>query len=166
MVPKGDFAFRAVCQLDPLDAIIYAAIIREIGSKIERKRQPILAGTVFSYRFAPSISGQLYKPITGWENFWRTSLQLCENYTHVLVTDIADFYNQIYHHTIENQLDICGVGQDYASALKKVTCKRDRGSVQRDPNRSTSLAPCRGDVPDAHRSIPALARRPVLPLRR
>ncbi len=127
MVPKADFAFRPVCQLDPLDAVIYAAIIKEIGLKIERKRQPKSADTVFSYRFEPSISGQLYTPITGWEGFWKTSLDLCKNYSHVLVTDITDFYNQIYHHTIENQLIECGVGRDYITSLKRLLANTTEG---------------------------------------
>ncbi len=166
MVPKGDLAFRPVCQLDPLDAIMYAAIIKEIGRKIERKRQPLTGETVFSYRFEPTISGQLYAPVTGWEGFWRKSLDLCQSYTHVLVTDIADFYNQIYHHTLENQLDVCGVGQDYVTALKRLLTNATEGVSRGNSNWPASLAPSRGDVPDTHRRISQLARGSILPIRR
>lgn len=109
MVPKSEFAFRSVCQLDPLDSLLFAGIIKEIGAKIERKRLLDSENAVFSYRFDPDPSGRLYAANTGWENFWKISSSHCDNFGCVLVTDISDYYNQIYHHTIENQLDECGV---------------------------------------------------------
>jgi hypothetical protein len=108
-VPKSEFAFRSVCQLDPLDSLLFAGIIKEIGAKIERKRLLDSENAVFSYRFDPDPSGRLYAANTGWENFWKISSSHCDNFGCVLVTDISDYYNQIYHHTIENQLDECGV---------------------------------------------------------
>ena len=57
MVPKSEFGFRTVCQLDPEDSILFAALVREIGSKIERKRSPPSDKSVFSYRFNPAVDG-------------------------------------------------------------------------------------------------------------
>src|SRR4051794_5997888 len=37
-VPKAEFSFRSVCQLDPVDSLLFTALMKEIGSKIERKR--------------------------------------------------------------------------------------------------------------------------------
>jgi hypothetical protein len=120
MVPKSEFGFRAVCQLDPLDSILFAAMIKEIGSKIERRRSPPSQNRVFSYRFDPGASGRLYAASTGWESFWRMSSSRCDLFPCVVVTDISDFYNQIYHHTIENQLDETNVRKDYWHALKNL----------------------------------------------
>jgi len=127
MVPKSEFAFRAVCQLDPIDSILFAAIIREIGARIERWRLPPSADRIFSYRFDPAADGRLYSAMTGWENFWRKSAEHCERADCVLVTDITDFYNQIYHHTIENQLDQCGVEEPYWKALKNLLANVTEG---------------------------------------
>jgi hypothetical protein len=127
MVPKADLAFRPVCQLDPLDAILYAAIVREIGSKVERRRLPEHEFSIFSYRFAPSSAGHLYRASSGWEDFWKVSQLRCSEYPFVLVTDIADFYNQIYHHTIENQLDECSVDKHYFFALKNLLANVTEG---------------------------------------
>jgi hypothetical protein len=127
MVPKADFAFRPVCQLDPLDAILYAGIIKEIGGRIEKRRIIESEKTVFSYGFKPLASGQLYAPVTGWEDFWKESRDLCQKYSHVLVTDISDFYNQIYHHTIENQLDECGISSNFITALKRLLANTTEG---------------------------------------
>jgi hypothetical protein len=75
---------------------------------------------VYSYRFDPAEDGRLYAANTGWEQFWKTSAAHCEDRSHVLVTDLSDFYNQIYHHTIENQLDECNVAPAYWRALKNL----------------------------------------------
>ena len=127
MVPKSEFGFRTVCQLDPEDSILFAALVREIGSKIERKRSPPSDKSVFSYRFNPAVDGRLYAANTGWESFWKSSSSHCDEFPCVLVTDITDFYNQIYHHTIENQLNECGVGRDYWFALKDLLANVTEG---------------------------------------
>ena len=38
IAPKAKYGFRVITQLDPLDFIIYAAIIYELGSDIESRR--------------------------------------------------------------------------------------------------------------------------------
>jgi hypothetical protein len=127
MVPKSEFGFRAVSQLDPLDSILFAALVREVGAKIERKRLAKSENAVFSYRFDPAPSGRMYAASTGWEDFWKTSASYCDSFPCVLVTDISDFYNQIYHHTIENQLNECGVEHDYWHAFKNLLANVTEG---------------------------------------
>jgi Reverse transcriptase (RNA-dependent DNA polymerase) len=127
MVPKSEFGFRAVCQLDPIDSILFAAVVKEIGAKIERRRSPPDQGRVFSYRFDPGADGRLYAANTGWESFWKTSSSLCDLFPYVLVTDISDCYNQIYHHTIENQLDQTKVDKNYWKAIKNLLANVTEG---------------------------------------
>ena len=127
MVPKSEFAFRAVCQLDPEDSILFAAIIREIGEKIEKGRSEPAKNSVFSYRYDPDADGRLYAANTGWEQFWKTSSAHCDDFPFVLTTDISDWYNQIYHHTIENQLDTLGVKKGYWFAIKNLIANTSEG---------------------------------------
>jgi hypothetical protein len=127
MVPKSEFAFRSVCQLDPLDSILFAALIKEVGAKIEKRRLAQDAAKVFSYRFNPKPDGQLYASSTGWEEFWNKSKLMCDKYKFVLVTDISDYYNQIYHHTIENQLDLCSLDKAYWHAFKNLLANVTEG---------------------------------------
>jgi hypothetical protein len=127
MVPKSEFGFRAVCQLDPEDSILFAALVKEIGRSIERKRSSPADNTVFSYRFDPGPDGRLYAGNTGWEGFWQTSSSHCDDFPCALVTDISDFYNQIYHHTIENQLNECGVKREYWFALRNLFANLTEG---------------------------------------
>jgi retron-type reverse transcriptase len=109
IVPKDDLSYRPATQLDPLNSIILTALIYEFGNLIEAKRRPIGEKNVFSYRFAPNSDGQLYTSANSWNEFWGNCLELSKNYDYAVLLDIADFYNQIYHHSLENQLIEAGL---------------------------------------------------------
>lgn len=102
LVPKDDFSYRQATQLDPQDSIIFCALIYEYGAEIERRR--LAADTIFSYRFRPTLVDGLYGEKESWNKFWESAYRKANSFPLVLYCDIADFYNQIYHHTIENQL--------------------------------------------------------------
>ena len=104
LVPKDDLSYRQATQLHPQDSILFTAIVYEYGQGIEARRLP--KDQVFSYRFEPSADKGLYGNERLWNEFWSTAAKKSENYSHVLYCDIADFYNQIYHHVVENQLQI------------------------------------------------------------
>ncbi|WP_417809992.1 RNA-directed DNA polymerase [Thioclava sp.] len=102
IVPKDEISYRQATQLDPQDSIILSAIMHQFGSGVEQRRKP--ADKVFSYRFSPSYEHGLYASQSGWNDFWAKVAQKASTSKIVLYCDIADFYNQIYHHTVENQL--------------------------------------------------------------
>ncbi len=102
IVPKDEISYRQATQLDPQDAIVLAAITHQFGEGIESRRQPI--DTVFSYRFNPTKEHGLYASQSGWNDFWAKAKDLSDEHELVLYCDISDFYNQIYHHVVENQL--------------------------------------------------------------
>jgi hypothetical protein len=104
IVPKDDLSYRQATQLDPLDSVLLTAIIWELGKSIEVRRRPAVEHSVFSYRFQPSPDGELYSGPNAWNEFWRYCKEASKQTPVVLVADIADFYNQISHHTVENQL--------------------------------------------------------------
>src|SRR5690348_15827745 len=60
LIPKADLSVRRATQLDPLDSLFLAAIIREIGELIEKRRVPVAEHAVFSYRFNPTKDGMFY----------------------------------------------------------------------------------------------------------
>jgi len=117
LVPKDSISFRRAVQLDPVDALLFAAIVRTIGKKIERRRIPESEQTVFSYRYKPTTSGRFYSSSSAWENFWSRSRNLAQTHAFVAVTDIADFYNQVYHHTIKQELQQSGVETPFITAI-------------------------------------------------
>ena len=106
IVPKDEVSYRQATQLHPQDSILLSAVIHQFGQGIENRRLP--ANRVFSYRFAPSLQHGLYGSQTAWNNFWTTAHTRSFTCSTVLYCDIADFYNQIYHHTVKNQLIASG----------------------------------------------------------
>lgn len=106
IVPKDQISYRQATQLDAQDSIILTAIVHQFGSGIETRRLP--GDVVFSYRFNPTLHEGLYGNSSSWNDFWAKAQALGNQSTHILYCDIADFYNQIYHHTVENQLIASG----------------------------------------------------------
>ena len=102
IVPKDEVSYRQATQLDPQDNIILSALIYQYGSGIEARRKN--DDTVFSYRFLPSKEYGLYSRNEAWNRFWIKCYKLSKKFDTILYCDISDFYNQIYHHTVENQL--------------------------------------------------------------
>ena len=104
IVPKDDLSYRTASQLDPLNSVILTALIYQFGELVESKRRSKDENKIFSYRFAPKVDGQLYDSANSWNNFWGKCYEKSKGSSHVVILDIADFYNQIYHHSLENQL--------------------------------------------------------------
>lgn len=106
LTPKSTLGFRICTQLDPLDSIVSNAIIYEIADEIERARVPKSQEQVFSFRLLPQDDGTMYDPNYDWNSYLTKANKIIENgdYSHVLVTDISDFYPSIYLHNIETSL--------------------------------------------------------------
>ena len=102
IVPKDEISYRQATQLHPQDSIILSAIIYQYGQNIEDRR--LSDQEVFSYRFSPSLDQGLYNSKNSWNEFWTKANRKSLTSSVILYCDIADFYNQIYHHTVENQL--------------------------------------------------------------
>lgn len=107
IVPKDEISYRQATQLDPQDSVIFSALIYQFGASIEARRLP--PNRVFSYRFQPSSADGLYGSPTTWNAFWTEAARRSQSCSHILYCDIADFYNQVYHHTVENQLIASGL---------------------------------------------------------
>lgn len=117
VVPRGTKRYRAATQLDPIDSLMISALIHDVAPQIEAARLAIGTKRVFSYRVDINDGGRLYSEPSGWRSFWQESATRAASAGTVLVIDVRDFYNQIYHHTIENELKGCGVSVDYSKAI-------------------------------------------------
>jgi hypothetical protein len=73
----------------------------------------------------------LYTLEDSWKFFWNSSLYKMEDYEFAVCLDISDFYNQIYHHTVENELNESGfpnaIKKSIMNLLVKLTAKTSRG---------------------------------------
>lgn len=132
-VPKPGGGFRAATQLDPIDALLYTAMIYEVAAKVEDTRVPIDRNIACSYRIELDDNGGFFREDNGWPSFHRQSQRLAarSGVEAVLVADISDFYNQIYHHRIENALDDAGVVAERRESLRRfisqLTATQSRG---------------------------------------
>ncbi|WP_440948341.1 RNA-directed DNA polymerase [Methanosarcina sp. T3] len=133
IIPKGRLSFRVATQLDPIDSLVLTSLIHQYGQRIENRRIPTSKNRVFSYRFKPDSDGHLYDENINWINFWEKSLEYAQQIPegYVLISDISDFYNQVYHHTVEQELDLANVDTEIrvfiVDLLKKLTDKVSRG---------------------------------------
>jgi hypothetical protein len=153
VVPKGNLAFRLATQLDPIDSIVLSALLYEYGGILEASRLPVTDKRVFSYRFAPASDGRLYSQAQAWHDFWRTCKQkaAARPTGFVLVADICDFYNQVYHHVLERHFATVGLPDPVSRVLQRylhtLTDKVSRG-VPVGPHTSHLLAECALDSLD------------------
>jgi hypothetical protein len=143
IVPKDDISYRQATQLDLIDSVMFGALIYTYGNQIERRRIPESANIVFSYRFKPAASGTLYNNKNAWNDFWKECQLEARDFQYVVSLDISDFYNQIYHHTIENQLIESGLPNQAMHSIKNLltslTQKSSRG-IPIGPHASHLLA--------------------------
>jgi len=119
LAPKHRYGFRVSTQLDPLDFLIYTALVYEIGSDLEDKRIPIDSQCVFSYRFAPSSEGILFDNNMDYGAFQSKSRELLDTgkYSHVVTADIADFYPRLYIHRLQNAMQRCTKRNNHVKAI-------------------------------------------------
>ena len=120
LAPKGRRGFRVITQLDPLDFLLFTALVYEIGADIEASRIPASKKMVFSYRFCPQPDGYPFDKDIGFSKFLHRTGEILDNsrnITHVAVTDIADFYHRIYHHRLENALQAATSRTSHVKAI-------------------------------------------------
>lgn len=123
LVPKHRFGFRISTQLDPLDFLVFTALIYEVGEKLEALRIPADDNIVHSYRFSPEHDGRMFSEKYSYRTFQQASHDACQelNPTHIVIADVADFFPRIYTHRIDNALDSAlGVGHMHSIALKRL----------------------------------------------
>jgi len=122
ITPKARFGFRESTQLDPLDCLLFTALVYEAGEQIEHSRMPSGEGSVFSYRFDPTQEGDFFRKEAAYEAFQARSRALSESrkITHVVVADVADFFPRIYLHRVRSSLEEAQVNGDHAAAIERL----------------------------------------------
>ena len=127
--PKG--GFRIVHQLEPIDSVIYTALACEITDAIEAARIPSTEHIACSYRLAIS-DGNFFGAGSGWIDFTNKTERLASQHANVLITDITDFYNQIYLHRLNNAIEIADpklkpLADDIENFLSTLNSKSSQG---------------------------------------
>ena len=123
--PKRRYGFRVATQLDPLDSLIFAALVYEVGADIETRRLSSSEDddqSVLSCRFAPKSSGEIFDSSVGFRSFQNRAIKIAERgeYSYVVSTDIADFFPRLYHHRVEGALSSATNRQNHVIALSSL----------------------------------------------
>ena len=110
LAPKPNGTFRVVHHLDPVDALLYAALIFEISEIVEAYRVPASAEIACSYRISPEIDGSFFAKDSDWDVYAARTKALCRQYKtgFVITCDFVDFYNQIYTHRVRHLIEEAG----------------------------------------------------------
>jgi hypothetical protein len=106
LVPKHRFGFRISTQLDPLNFLVFTALIRDVGEKLEAQRIPIADNIVHSYRFSPEPDGRMFSDQHTYRTFQQASHDACEKLkpSSVVIADIADVFPRLYKHRLDNAI--------------------------------------------------------------
>jgi hypothetical protein len=133
MAIKPGGGFRAAMQLDPLDQLVYTAAVYESAELIENARIPATQSVACSYRVQLTAEGAFFPPESGWKDFHARSkaLAVSDSFSHVLVADISDFYNQLGQHRVQNALEMANVAtvrsKNIERFLNQLTAKQSQG---------------------------------------
>jgi len=119
--PKVSLGFRMTSQPDIVDNILFTAMVRSIATQVERARIPRSRKIACSYRIKPTADGNFFHQSYGYKDFVQKSLELAGHgsCSHVLKIDISDFYNQISHHRIENNLEAATIHRSLAEVVEQ-----------------------------------------------
>lgn len=119
LTPKNRFGFRISTQLDPIDYLIYTALVFEIGEDIERRRVELNQNIVHSYRFNPDQNGRFFDDTKNYGTFSNAAREQVATgeFTHVIIADISDFFAKLYSHRLENALRSATTKTNHALAL-------------------------------------------------
>lgn len=128
---KANGTYRIVHQLEPLDAIIYTALAHQIGQAVEAARLPVDEKAACSYRLKIE-DGSFFSRGGGYPDFASKTEELSTTNEYILVTDITDFYNQIYLHRLNNAIELAdaslkNIADDIESFLSRINGKASQG---------------------------------------
>ena len=130
-VPKKDFTLRPGAIPEIVDRIYYQALCNTIASTIEDNLIPRKDKVLFSYRLNKETTKK-YMFIDSKEAYNEFVLHqnsICDenDFNYVLVTDIADYFQRIYHHDLFNLLLGFGCDEDIVYCISSLIRKWRKG---------------------------------------
>ncbi len=103
--PVGLNGFRWATQQDPFWNAFLLGVTLSLAEKIETSRIPVENDTIFSYRInMHGKPGKIFREDVGWREFVTKSIENARNSPYVVLCDIADCYQRIPHHRLDNAL--------------------------------------------------------------
>ena len=98
--------------------MVLSALIYEIGAEIESYR--LDDESVTSCRFNPNKDGSLFNPDVRYSTFQDRSREILKDFSHVVITDIADFFPRLYLHRVEGALSNATKKTNHALSISRL----------------------------------------------
>lgn len=117
LTPVGYTGFRWATQIEPFWNSYYLALVVSLAGEIEAQRLPENDKTIFSYRYGWDLNSRKLFKDSGWRDYRARALELSNESSFVVVTDIADFYPRINHHRVEVALQRLSASGDTARRI-------------------------------------------------
>ena len=122
LIPKKTpFDFRRCALIQPLDLIKYNSLVLTIAEEIEKKRIPLSKKQIFSYRFKP-VKGSLFNKHYTYSSFEKERRKRAgkQKVKFVVSCDIANFYDRLNLHRLENKLHSIGCDKDKIKTINSL----------------------------------------------
>lgn len=121
LIPKTKFGFRVAHQPYPSDTVIFTAMVCSIFDQVEQARTPVAEGRSFSYRKNIGTAEPFFLEGNSFKD-WMDKISISHfetGFTHVIRTDISDFYMRIYRHRLENILESTSGNGDVVKRIER-----------------------------------------------
>ncbi|WP_156905504.1 RNA-directed DNA polymerase [Maritalea myrionectae] len=122
LAPKSRYGFRVAHQLPYLDTIFFTAAVIEVGAELEQLKVSDSDFGPFAYRFKDQGDGSIFEVGHTFKDWieWQIDYEADSTFDQVIFTDIADFYQRIYFHRIENVLRTASPNQKVINLIERV----------------------------------------------
>ena len=111
-LPKQDGLVRPISYIDVEVAVVYQALVDAVSLVIEPYICSNFSDRILSHRLRASLSPVMFQPPTdAFRDYIEVQHQVARsgNYSHCLRLDIANYYERIYHHKLQQMLERRGV---------------------------------------------------------
>ncbi len=121
LIAKDQNTFRQVAWLDPFDAVKYLSIALLLFPYIESARIPREQGIIHSHRLSET-GKDVFDDNYGYDSFRAKSSELSKAYIGKwkVITDIANFFDRIGNHSLENHLLDIGCDRKYVVLIREM----------------------------------------------
>ena len=129
-LPRRDKLVRPICYMDMDVAVVYQALVDAIAKFVEPYLQAGFDDRVFSHRLKSDSSETMFRDYReAFSKFIEVQHQFATEsvFSHCIKLDIANYYERIYHHKIQQLLEVRGVPAPVTSAVTTLLRKFTNG---------------------------------------
>ena len=129
-LPRRDNLVRPICYLDIDIAVVYQALVDAVGKVVEPYLLAEFDDRVLGHRLKSDLSETMFRDHS---EAFSTFIAIQHHYatgpsfSHCVKLDIANYYERIYHHKLQQLLEVQGVSGSVTSAVSTLLRKFANG---------------------------------------